>query len=101
MAELESGGSEFWIAEVGGRVVCGGRLTPVAGTEFAGIWGGSTLPEFRGRGIYRALVAARAASAHGARGPVHPLRLHRHVAPDPRALGPAGRHDHDAVRLAR
>ena len=63
MAELTSGDSEFWIAEVDGRVVCGGRLTPVAGTEFAGIWGGSTLPEFRGRGIYRALVAARAASA--------------------------------------
>ncbi|MCW2738519.1 GNAT family N-acetyltransferase [Nocardioides sp.] len=63
LAELRSGGSEFWIAEVGDRVVCGGRLTPVAGTEFAGIWGGSTLPEFRGRGIYRALVAARAGSA--------------------------------------
>jgi hypothetical protein len=62
LAELESGDSEFWIAEVGGRVVCAGRLTPVAGTEFAGIWGGSTLPEFRGRGIYRALVAARARS---------------------------------------
>lgn len=63
LAELESGDSEFWIAEVGDRVVCGGRLTPVTGTEFAGIWGGSTLPEFRGRGIYRALVAARARSA--------------------------------------
>ena len=63
MAELESGGSEFWVAEVGGDIVCGGRLTPVEGTEFAGIWGGSTLPAFRGRGIYRALVAARAASA--------------------------------------
>lgn len=63
LAELESGDSEFWIAEVGDRVVCGGRLTPVAGTDFAGIWGGSTLPEFRGRGIYRALVAARARSA--------------------------------------
>jgi GNAT superfamily N-acetyltransferase len=63
LAELESGDSEFWIAEVGGRIVCAGRLTPVAGTEFAGIWGGSTLPDFRGRGIYRALVAARAASA--------------------------------------
>lgn len=63
LAELESGDSEFWIAEVGDRVVCGGRLTPVAGTAFAGIWGGSTLPEFRGRGIYRALVAARARSA--------------------------------------
>jgi GNAT superfamily N-acetyltransferase len=63
LAELESGASEFWIAEVGDRVVCGGRLTPVVGTDFAGIWGGSTLPEFRGRGIYRALVAARARSA--------------------------------------
>lgn len=63
MAELESGDSEFWVAEVGGRVVCGGRLTPVPGTEFAGIWGGSTLPDYRGRGIYRALVAARARSA--------------------------------------
>ena len=63
LAELEADASEFWIAEVGDRVVCGGRLTPVAGTDFAGIWGGSTLPEFRGRGIYRALVAARARSA--------------------------------------
>jgi len=63
MGELESGASEFWVAEVGGRVVSGGRLTPVAGTEFAGVWGGSTLPDYRGRGIYRALVAARAASA--------------------------------------
>ena len=63
LAELESGDSEFWIAEVGDRVVCAGRLTPVPGSEFAGVWGGATLPEFRGRGIYRALVAARARSA--------------------------------------
>ncbi len=63
LAELESGSSEFWIAEVDGRIVSGGRLTPVEGTEFAGVWGGSTLPDYRGRGIYRALVSARAASA--------------------------------------
>lgn len=63
LAELEAGDSEFWVAEVGGQVVSGGRLTPVPGTEFAGIWGGSTLPDFRGRGIYRALVSARARSA--------------------------------------
>lgn len=63
LAELESDSSEFWIAEVGDRIVCAGRLTPVDGTEFAGIWGGSTLPGFRGRGIYRALVAARARAA--------------------------------------
>ena len=35
----------------------------VHGTEFAGIWGGATRPEWRRRGIYRALTAARARSA--------------------------------------
>jgi hypothetical protein len=35
----------------------------VPGTEFAGIWGGATLKEWRGRGIYRALTAVRAKSA--------------------------------------
>ena len=37
------------------------------GSAFAGLWGGSTLKSHRGRGIYRALVARRAAIA-GARG---------------------------------
>lgn len=55
--------AEAWIAEVAGDVVCAGRLEVVPGTEFAGLWGGSTLEEWRGRGIYRALVAARAFSA--------------------------------------
>jgi predicted GNAT family acetyltransferase len=56
-------GLELWVAEVEGRIVSAGRLEPVAGTDFAGIWGGATLPEWRGRGIYRALTAARARSA--------------------------------------
>lgn len=30
------------------------------GTEFCSFWGGSTHPAYRGRGIYRALVAERA-----------------------------------------
>ncbi|KRF13930.1 acetyltransferase [Nocardioides sp. Soil797] len=55
--------SEMWIAEANGHVVSAGRLTPVAGTDFAGIWGGSTRPEWRGKGVYRALTAARAKSA--------------------------------------
>ena len=63
LAVLRDGDSEFWVAEAGGRVVCAGRLTVVPGTGFAGIWGGGTDPEWRGRGIYRALVAARARSA--------------------------------------
>ncbi|GAB3745048.1 GNAT family N-acetyltransferase [Microlunatus parietis] len=54
---------EVWIAEADGVAVSGGRLEPVPGTEFAGIWGGATRPGWRGRGIYRALTAARARSA--------------------------------------
>lgn len=65
LAELESGDDEYWLAEAGGTVVSAGRLSRVPGTEFAGLWGGATHPEWRGRGIYRALVAARAASAVG------------------------------------
>lgn len=54
---------ELWIALDGDRVVSAGRLEPVAGTDFAGLWGGATLPEWRGRGIYRALTSQRARSA--------------------------------------
>lgn len=56
-------GMELWVAETAGQIVSAGRLEPVAGTDFAGIWGGSTRPQWRGRGIYRALTAARARSA--------------------------------------
>lgn len=56
-------GMELWVAEADGEIVCSGRLEPVPATEFAGIWGGATRPEWRGRGIYRALTAARARSA--------------------------------------
>ena len=56
-------GAEAWIAEADGEVVCSGRLEPVPGTDFAGIWGGATDPAWRGRGIYRALTAERARSA--------------------------------------
>ena len=34
------------------------RLTP--GVDFAGLWGGTTHAEWRGRGLYRALTAYRA-----------------------------------------
>jgi ribosomal protein S18 acetylase RimI-like enzyme len=56
-------GMELWVAEAGDQIVSAGRLEPVPGTSFAGIWGGATRPEWRGRGIYRALTAARARSA--------------------------------------
>lgn len=56
-------GMEIWVAEADGAIVGSGSLEPIAGTEFAGIWGGAMRPEWRGRGIYRALTAARARSA--------------------------------------
>lgn len=56
-------GMELWVAEADGKIVSTGRLEPVPGTDFAGIWGGATLEAYRGRGIYRALTAARARSA--------------------------------------
>ncbi|MEO3876404.1 GNAT family N-acetyltransferase [Nonomuraea sp. B12E4] len=57
------------VAEAGGEVVSAAWLVFREGTEFAGLWGGSTLPAWRGRGLYRALVAARArlAVARGVR----------------------------------
>ena len=56
-------GMELWVAEAEGEIVGSGRLEPVPGTEFAGIWGGATRPKWRRRGIYRALTATRARSA--------------------------------------
>jgi GNAT superfamily N-acetyltransferase len=47
-------------AKADGRIVSAARLEFEPGTEFAGLWGGSTLAAWRGRGIYRALVAYRA-----------------------------------------
>jgi GNAT superfamily N-acetyltransferase len=51
---------EVFVATVDGRPVSAGRLELPEGRAFASLWGGGTTPEFRGRGVYRALVAARA-----------------------------------------
>ena len=51
------------VAVVDGRPVSGGRVDFEDGVEFAGLFGGITLPEYRGRGLYRAVVAERAALA--------------------------------------
>lgn len=57
------------VALAGEEPVCAARLELVPGTRFAGLWGGGTVEAWRGRGIYRALVAhrARVAAAHGYR----------------------------------
>ena len=65
----DQGHLQAWVAEVQSTdddswtMVSAGRLEIVEGTQFAGIWGGATLPEWRGRGIYRALTSARAQAA--------------------------------------
>jgi GNAT superfamily N-acetyltransferase len=47
------------VAEAGDLIVCAGWVRFPRATEFATLWGGGTLPGWRGRGIYRALVAYR------------------------------------------
>ena len=51
------------VAMAGDVPVCAARMEVHPGTDFAGLWGGGTVEQWRGRGIYRALVAHRAALA--------------------------------------
>ena len=56
-------GIRVLVAEDGDRMVSAAWLVIRPGSQFAGLWGGSTLESHRGHGIYRALVARRAAIA--------------------------------------
>jgi GNAT superfamily N-acetyltransferase len=51
------------LAEAGGEVVCAAWVRWAARSPFATLHGGATLPAWRRRGIYRALVAWRATRA--------------------------------------
>ncbi|MCK8437649.1 GNAT family N-acetyltransferase [Streptomyces sp. D2-8] len=57
------------VAMAGDEPVSAARMELVPGTPFAGLWGGGTVQGWRGRGIYRTLVAhrAQAAAARGYR----------------------------------
>lgn len=50
----------LFVAMAGDVPVSAARIEFLPETEFAGLWGGGTLPEWRGRGIYRELVKHRA-----------------------------------------
>lgn len=52
------------IAYAGGEPVSAGRIEFNERSEFASLWGGGTLAEWRGRGIYRATVLERGRLAH-------------------------------------
>jgi GNAT superfamily N-acetyltransferase len=81
-AQLSNPGTVLVAAMAGGQPVCSARAEFGAGTEFAGLWGGGTLPQWRGRGIYRALVGyrARLAVARGYR------YLHVDASPESRPI---------------
>jgi ribosomal protein S18 acetylase RimI-like enzyme len=57
------------VAWAGETPIAAGRVAFHPGTDFASLWGGGTLPAWRGRGVFRSLVAHRAtvASARGFR----------------------------------
>ncbi|MFD9214897.1 GNAT family N-acetyltransferase [Streptomyces chengbuensis] len=48
------------VATADGEPVGSSRLELAPGRDFAGLWSGGTVPEWRGRGLYRASVAFRA-----------------------------------------
>jgi GNAT superfamily N-acetyltransferase len=66
-ARLDDPTLALYVAYSGGTPVAGARLSLPPGRSFAGLWGGATLPGFRGRGIYRSLVAERAREARAQR----------------------------------
>lgn len=53
------------LAMAGDEPVSSARMELYPGTGFAGLWGGGTVEAWRGRGIYRALIAHRAGIAAG------------------------------------
>lgn len=52
-----------YVAAIDGVVVASAWMFQRAGSAFASLWGGATLPAYRARGIYTALVAARVQEA--------------------------------------
>jgi hypothetical protein len=54
------------LALIGDTPVAGGRIDFHADGEFASLWGGGTLPAWRHRGVFHALVAQRGALAAAA-----------------------------------
>ena len=54
---------EAVVAWAGDRPIAAGRIEFSDGRDFAGLFGGGTAAEWRGKGVFRALVAHRAARA--------------------------------------
>ena len=63
LARVEHGTVLFYVAYCAEEPVSAARLEIPRSGEFAGLYGGGTVPEHRGRGIYRALIDVRARAA--------------------------------------
>jgi len=59
--EAPAGAAVVAVAE--GLPICAGRVEFHEGSEFASLWGGGTVAAWRGRGVFRSVVAWRAALA--------------------------------------
>jgi GNAT superfamily N-acetyltransferase len=60
---LVPGYLSVYTAYVDGQPACAGWIYFHPNSQFAGLWGGSTVPEHRERGLYSALLAARVQEA--------------------------------------
>jgi ribosomal protein S18 acetylase RimI-like enzyme len=63
LPRLPHGTVSCYVAYVDGEPACAGRLETPSDHEFAGLYGGCTSRAHRRRGLYRALVVARAREA--------------------------------------
>ena len=54
---------QFYMAYADGVPACAAWIRFHPGTQFASLWGGSTLPAYRRRGLYTAVLSVRAQEA--------------------------------------
>jgi hypothetical protein len=59
----EPGRMSIYIVSVEGKAACAGWIYFPEGSQFASLWGGSTLQEYRNRGLYTTLLAVRVQEA--------------------------------------
>ncbi|MFK0285659.1 GNAT family N-acetyltransferase [Streptomyces sp. NPDC090499] len=78
---------EIYVAEAAGEVVSAAWVAFRHGSDFAVLLGGSTLAEWRGKGIYRALVALRATRAAARNAPYLLVEASSDSAPILKRLG--------------
>jgi GNAT superfamily N-acetyltransferase len=55
--------SELVVGMANGGAISSSRVEFLPDRQFASLWGGSTLPEWRGKGLFRAMVVHRARAA--------------------------------------